>query len=85
MKRDELNHQQLKLIDSYLMNESGKATLKSAINLIKPAYLEYMQSLLLEHANALKQDLFIPETHHRVLLYHHMLKTNPGLSKSAAV
>ena len=31
MQRDELHHQQLKLIDSYLMDESGKATLRSAI------------------------------------------------------
>ncbi len=28
----------MKLIDSYLMDESGKATLKSAINIVKPLY-----------------------------------------------
>ena len=41
MDRDEARHQQLKLIDTYLLNETGKATLKSAIELIKPIYLEY--------------------------------------------
>ena len=41
MDRDEVRHQQLKLIDTYLLNETGKATLKSAIELIKPIYLEY--------------------------------------------
>ena len=37
--RNELKHQQLRLIDSYLLAESGKATLKSAIEQIKPFYV----------------------------------------------
>ena len=53
MDKEELYHQQLKLIDSYLVTESGKSTLKSALNLIKPAYLGYLDSLLTEQATAL--------------------------------
>jgi len=41
------------MIDSYLIDESGKAALKSAINLIKPAYLEFLSALLDESSVAL--------------------------------
>jgi len=46
MDRDEIKHQQLKLIDSYLLTETGKATLKSAIELIKPMYFSYTDTLM---------------------------------------
>ncbi len=48
MDRNELKHQQLRLIDSYLLTESGKATLKSAIEQIKPFYVQYLDQMLAE-------------------------------------
>jgi len=53
MDRNELYHQQLNLIDSYLADESGKATLKSALLLIKPVYLKFLHQLLVENGEAL--------------------------------
>lgn len=39
MDEKDLRFQQLKVIDSYLLNENGKATLKSAIDVVRPMYL----------------------------------------------
>ncbi len=85
MQRDELHHQQLKLIDHYLIDESGKAALKSAIDLIKPTYMEYLSSLLNEAGRSLGAEMNIPDSSHYVMVYNHMSKMNPNLAKSQAL
>ena len=82
MDKEELYHQQLKLIDTYLVAESGKSTLKSALSLIKPAYLGYLESLLTEQASALCHELNVDETGNHILVHYHLIKTNPNLDKS---
>ena len=55
MSRTDIRHQQLKLIDSYLLNETGKDTLKSAINVVKPMYLNYIDTMLTEAGQQLSE------------------------------
>ena len=57
MSREDARHQQLKLIDSYLIDESGKSTLKSAIDLIKPMYLTYVDTLFSQAGQNLMAEL----------------------------
>ena len=82
MTRDDIRHQQLKLIDSYLLNETGKDTLKSAIKIVRPMYLTYIDAMLTEAGHALAEQLKFDETQHQVLIYHHMHKEHPGMMRS---
>ena len=82
MTRQDIRHQQLKLIDSYLLNETGKDTLKSAINVVKPMYLTYIDTKLTEAGQELAEQLKLRETQHKVLVYNHLLREHPGLERS---
>ena len=84
MDNEKTTHQQLKLIDSYLMDESGKATLKSAINLVKPLYFQYVDSLLTEAGENLQNKLMVPDTYTKVILYYYFNKMNPGMEHRPA-
>ena len=84
MNRDESRHQQLKLIDTYLLAETGKATLKSTIELIKPVYFQYVDALLKKSAEKLLSQMNREETQHHVLLAHQWLKAMPGADRGPA-
>ena len=63
------------------MDESGKATLKSAMNLVKPLYLQYMDALLTETAEELLGEFKMPENYSSIALYYYMNKMNPGIER----
>ena len=62
MTKNEIKHQQLRLIDSYLIGESGKATLKSAFKVIKPLYLQYVDKLLQRAGDRILAELQADDT-----------------------
>jgi len=66
------------------MDESGKATLKSAINLVKPLYFQYVDSLLTEAGMSLRDELRIPDTYTKVILFYYFNKMNPGMEERPA-
>ena len=82
MDREDIRHQQLKLIDSYLLNETGKATLKSAIDIVRPMYLSYVDAMLTQAGQELGAQLGLHETHHQVLMFHYIMRENPGMMRS---
>lgn len=85
MSREDTRHQQLKVIDSHLLKKTGKDTLKSAIDLIKPMYLTYVDTLLSQAGQTLLEQLKLEDTHDSVLLYHHLNKRYPEIERSPAL
>ena len=66
------------------MDESGKATIKSAIDLVKPLYFSYVDTLLATEGDAIKDQLLVAETHDKVLVYHYLNRLNPGMERVPA-
>lgn len=81
MDRDEIKHQQLQLIDSYLLSETGKATLKSAIELIKPMYFSYTDTLMTKAGQEILQKMSVDDTARNVIRYYQFLQLNPGIKE----
>ena len=65
-----------------ISSTGSTCTLKSAIDIVRPMYLTYVDAMLTKAGQELAEQLGVAETHHQVLVFHYIMRENPGMMRS---